>query len=354
MIDLIVQVFRSPRIKTTTHLAVALAIARRCGDEHGVCFAKQSTLAADSRLHQKTVGTAITQLEAEGLIRRVRQEPTEDGRRLPDHLYLTLDAVTLPATGQPKTGSPARSPGSPVSKARESSAPKPGSQGLPNKRPDEETKEEDAQERDSHGDSDQVNLALATKLIWQAFQPGGRNRSSLEDVRDHLEKAIRRRPKGQTAEERLERIMSGLKAYLATPDARKEQGSFQRGPHRLLIKDRWQSFLTDADGRDEADQPPVDPEMGTLEKPGPKLQRHWAELAAQGMPWDSSRGPRPGMPGCRISPEIQTAFGFMPYLEGEAAERRAAQEAERQAFLRNETGPAATAAEDDDDSAAFA
>lgn len=236
----------------------------------------------------------------------------------------------------------------------ESSPSEPRSQRLPKKRPQEETNEEDARERDSLGDSSKVNLSLAVKMIWQAFSQSGRNRSSLEDVEEHLRKAIRRRAAGETEEARLEAIMRGLKAYLATPDARKEQGAFQRGPHRLLLKDRWKSFLTDADGRDEADQPPVDPQMGTLEKPGPKLQRHWAELAAQGMPWDSARGPRPGMPGCRISPEIQTAYGFMPYLEGEAAERRAAQEAERLAFLRNETGPAATGADDDDDSAAFA
>ena len=313
MIDLIVQVFRSPRIETTTHLAVALAIARRCGDEHGVCFAKQATLAADSRLHVKTVGKAIADLEEMGLIERVKQEPDDSGRRHPDHLYLRLDAVTLPQTGRPETGSRRRSPGSPGSKARESSPSEPGSTGLPNKRPDEETNEVDARERDTHEDSDQVNLPLAVQLIWQAFSQAGRNRSSLGDVKDELERAIRRRPPNETAETRLERVMGGLKAYLATPDARKDLGAFQRGPHRLLIKDRWESYLTDGDGRLEEDQPPIDPEMGTSEKPGPKLQRFWAELAQQGMPWDSARGPRPGMPGCRISPEIQREFGFTPW-----------------------------------------
>lgn len=313
MIDLIVQVFRSPRIQTTTHLAVALAIARRCGDEHGVCFAKQATLAVDSRLHVKTVGKAIAELEEMGLIERVKQEPDESGRRHPDHLYLRLDPVTLPQTGRPEAGSPGRSPGSPVSKARESSPSEPRSQRLPNKRPIEETNEEDARERDAQGDSDQVNLPLAVQLIWQAFSQAGRNRSSLADVKTELEKAIRRRPKSETAEARLERIMGGLKAYLATHDARKEHGAYQRGPHRLLLKDRWESFLTDADGRPEAAQPVADPDLGTLENPGPKLQRFWAELAQQGMPWDSERGPRPGMPGCRISPAIQREFGFTPW-----------------------------------------
>ena len=53
MIDLVVQAFRSPKVQTATHLVVVLAIARRCGDMNGVCFAKQTTLAEDTRLHPK-------------------------------------------------------------------------------------------------------------------------------------------------------------------------------------------------------------------------------------------------------------------------------------------------------------
>lgn len=77
MIDLVVQVFRSPAIKDSTHLLVMLAIARRCGDENGRCFAKQTTLAKDCRLHPKTIQKVLAQLESEdlGLIRRVSHLP---------------------------------------------------------------------------------------------------------------------------------------------------------------------------------------------------------------------------------------------------------------------------------------
>lgn len=304
-----------------THKFVALCVARM-SIRSGLCWAKQKTIAADTQLHVKTVGRCLRELEEMGWITR-NAYVRADGGRGADRIALTLPEVILERT-TPDFRSPF---GSEDDRDMDSSAPGPRSR-LPSRKskvstptaPDstiegglEGESSEDARERDARSEADQVNLPLAVQLIWQAFSQAGRNRSSLADVKTELEKAIRRRPPSETAETRLERVMGGLKAYLATPDARKEHGAFQRGPHRLLLKDRWESFLTDGDGRLEEDQPPVDPEMGTSEKPGPKLQRFWAELAQQGMPWDSSRGPRPGMPGCRISPEIQREFGFTPW-----------------------------------------
>ena len=64
MIDLIVSAIRCPQITTSTQLVLALAIARRCGDEGGRCFAMQSTLASDTRLHPKTVARTLAEFEA--------------------------------------------------------------------------------------------------------------------------------------------------------------------------------------------------------------------------------------------------------------------------------------------------
>lgn len=315
MIDLIVQAFRSPKVQTATHLVVVLAIARRCGDMNGVCFAKQTTLAEDTRLHPKTVGKAIAELEEAGLIERIRQEQQGDGKRLPDHLYLTLDAVTLPKTGREKTGSRALQPGSPASKTGESSIPKPGSPGLHNKRPDEETNEGDAGATLELAIPD---LDMAVEAIWKRVGDYGRKRSSKGKVRVALNAALKRRPKDQPVLERLELILRGVQAYMTDPDTLKEKGRFEHGAHRTLEGDVWATYL--AEGRADPipsvaeARSPAFPEIGSNDRPGPVLQRLWAERARDGLGWDvNTQGPRPGMPGCRLDPEVQRAHGFEPY-----------------------------------------
>lgn len=315
MIDLIVQVFRSPEIKTTTHLAVMLAIARRCGDENGVCFAKQATLGADARIHTKSVGRSVAELEKLGLIRRVKGSTDGNGRRSTDHLYLTLKPVTLPATGGSDSVNAPFPPGSPPLPGEGAHDSLPGNPGLPCKETLEETPEEEGGASRLSEDSGPVDYALAVEMIWRSASDQGRARSSKPDLEDALRSAIKRRPKGVTEEGHLRRILLGIRAYLQTPDARKEEGSFQRGIHRIVTRDRWASFL-DGDTPIPADRLPVDPQIGTDAEPGPDLQRLWAELAAQGMPWNEERGPRPGRAGCRISADIQREFGFTPW-EGE-------------------------------------
>ena len=317
MIDLIVQCFRSPHIQTTTHLAVMLAIARRCGDENGVCFAKQATLAADTRLHAKSVGRAISELEAMDppLIRRVKGTVDDRGRRSTDHLFLMIPAVTLPATG-PKPGDRAPlSPWSPVSPSMESCAPSPCSTGLPIKRPLEETNEDNKNGASREMENSPIDYAQAVEMIWRSVGEEGRKRSSKKDLDSSLRSAIKRRPKGRGEEAHLRLILTGIRAYLSTDEARKENGAFERGAHRTIVKDRWESFLDGDQPLDPAAMP-VDPLIGTDMAPGVQLQRLWAELAAQGMPWNEARGPRPGRPGCRIDPAIQREFGFTPW-EGE-------------------------------------
>lgn len=323
MIDLIVHVFRSPQIKTTTHLALMLAIARRCGDENGVCFAKQSTLAADTRLHPKTVAKAIGELEAMDppLIERVKQGVDDSGRRLTDHLYICLQAVVLPATGPDRKGSPRLQPGSPVLPSHGVADSEATPHTTPHKRPLEETNEEtDAPEgRElSEDESQAVDLDAAVAVIWAGVGERGRKRSAKAKVKKALSAALARRPKGVSVEDHLKRVLAGVRAYLSDPDTRKEGGKFEHGAHRTLENDVWESYLDDGAARvAHGERQPADPDLGTVDAPGPKLQRYWLETERQGLPWHAERGPRPGLPGCRVDADLQREFGHVPYAEAD-------------------------------------
>lgn len=320
MIDLMVQCFHSPSLKSGTHLLVALALARRCGDENGVCFAKQATLAADTRLHQKTIAKVLMEFEGEGLIERVKYAPKADGTRVPDDIYLTLPAITLQATGPRRKGvedSQAKdaSHGVVGAETMESSVPKPGSPRLPKKRPlkkpIEETNARDAREASDEG----IDIDQAVVVIWAAVGDHGRKRSTKGKIKTALEAALKRRPKGVGAEPHLKRILNGLRAYLQSEEATKEKGQFEKGTHRLLEGDVWETWLDDDSARAaKGVATPVNPELGTMEAPGPKRQAMWMDLDRQGMTWDPDRGPRPGERGCRVDPDLQIQFGYKPFV----------------------------------------
>lgn len=325
MIDLIVQCFHAPSLKTGTHLLVALALARRCGDVNGVCFAKQATLAADTRLHQKTIAKVLAEFESEGLIERVKYQPLADGTRVPDDIYLTLPAVTLPETGSRTKGvhDSRRRPASHgvlSDEAMESSGQKPPRPGLPKKRPlkkpTEETNARDA--RDASFEGIEVDQAVA--VIWAGVGEEGRKRTTRPKIKTALEAALRRRPKGVAAEPHLKRILMGLRAYLQSEEATKQNGKFEKGTHRLLEGDAWEAWLDDDAARaGKGVAASVDPDLGTMEEPGPKRQRMWMDLNRQGMTWDPDRGPRPGERGCRVAPALQEEFGYAVFCAADAA-----------------------------------
>lgn len=315
MIDLIVSAIRCPQITTSTHLVLALAIARRCGDENGRCYAMQSTLAKDTRLHPKTVARTLAEFEAMDppLIRRVKHAADAAGRRKADDIYLTLPAVTIPASGPAKPGSrvsaKASKPGSPVSKAMESCV---QSQGVQDSI--EETTEETIKESTvglaSDEPSDSVDLAIATATVWEAIGETGKKRTTRPKIEASIKAALKRRPKGVSEADHLKRMFGGLRAYLGSDEVRKEGGRFEKGTHRIFEGDAWEVWL--GEPVRAAGAPPVDPELGTMDEPGPKRQRLWMDLERQGMTWDAERGPRPGLLGCRVSPELQREFGYEP------------------------------------------
>lgn len=300
--------FPSPTMKMT-----ALAIARRARDT-GMCWASQKTIGTDTGLSRKTVQRAISDLVEMGWVTksgRIRN----DGGRSSDTIWLTLPQVVLEAvtvtqkeidtaieeeaTERVGVSPPGDAMGQGVVTAR----------GKPSPR-ESEQKDSLKESSEVRGADAQFSIDGLVEMIWARVGEMGRKRSTKPKVRSALVATLNRRPKDQSLEDRLRLVLSGIDGYLKSPDARKDDGAFEHGAHRTLIGDFWESHAT----APRADDPAIDPEIGTLEHPGPALQRRWAEMARDGLPWTvETRGPRPGMHGCRISDEIQVEFGFTPW-----------------------------------------
>lgn len=299
MIDLMVQALNCQQIDTPTKLLVTLAIARRCGDENGRCWAKQATLARDTRLHPKTVARTLQELEDSKppLIKRVKHPPREDGTRQSDDIYLTLPAVQLQAT------TPHRTPRHGVL------SPKPPRTGLP-----KETKEETLKTHDGSEEQKESDIIRQTaEMIWARSGEMGRRRSTKGKVLSGVEGAMNRRPRGEDALAYSQKIMRGVEAYLRSDEATKQGGAFEKGTHRLLQGDFWANWLDAKAEAAAAKGEDVTGSMGTMEAPSEARQRTWMELYNKGMSWPAERGPRPGLMNCRVSDAIQREYGFEPY-----------------------------------------
>ena len=311
--------FPSPTIKL-----VALCVAR-LSVRSGLCFARQKTIAADTGLHLKTVQKALADLEEKGWIKR-QGFIKDDGQRGSDRIWLTLPEVVLEAEvpdglnpfgdgGYFEKGSPASnqgSPGLPTPESTTGTVPAQDSSKSQGVLGDDEGTDAQARELSS------ADLDMAVEAIWMRVGDNGRKRSSKPKVRKALEAALKRRPKDQAPIDRLELILRGVQAYMTDPDTLKEKGRFEHGAHRTLEGDVWATYL--AEGRaapvptTEEARSPAFPEIGSNDRPGPALQKLWAERARDGLGWDvNTQGPRPGMPGCRLDPDVQRAHGFEPY-----------------------------------------
>jgi len=309
--------FPSPTMKF-----VCICVAR-LSVRSGLCWAKQRTIAADTGFSVKTVTRALADLEELGWIQRAPFRK-QDGGRGADRIWLTLPEVTLSPDvpdyrnpfGADHDADNVSPPPDSVSPSRESSggrvrSPSPSKSGNPSGSEGEDAR--DAREL-SQAKAEGIDVDSAVELIWAAVGDNGRRRSAKAKVQKALAAALARRPKGQPAEERLRRIMMGVRAYLSHPDTRKEGGKFEHGAHRTLQDDVWESFLDDGGARQaRGDDAAPDPQLGSAEEPGPALQRYWMENEKQGLPWHSDRGPRPGMPGCRVDPALQREFGYAPW-----------------------------------------
>lgn len=299
MIDLMVQALNCPHLNTPTKLLVTLAIARRCGDENGRCWAKQATLARDTRLHPKTVARTLQELEDNKppLIERVKHPPDADGKRKSDDIYLRLPTVQLQATMGHRT------PDHGVL------GPKPPRTRLPK----DTLKETSKTPGEFDGKSEADHIRQLAEMVWARAGETGRRRSTKGKVFSAVESAVNRRPRGEDVVTYAQKIMRGVDAYLRSAEATKDQGAFEKGTHRIINGDFWASWLdakTEAAAQGGED---ISGAMGTMESPSEVRQRTWMELYQKGMAWQSERGPRPGLMGCRVSDAIQAEYGIEPY-----------------------------------------
>ena len=314
--------FPSPTLKF-----VALCVAR-LSVRSGLCWAKQKTIAADTGFAVKTVNRALADLEELGWISRAPFRK-QDGGRGADRIWLTLPEVTLSPDvpdfrnpfGADHDGDSVSPPSDSVSPKREPSVGRVRSQS-PSKSGNPSGEEgEDA--RDAHDLSEAlaegIDVDAAVEVIWTGVGDNGRRRSSKAKVKKALSAALSKRRRGsEPAEERLRRILMGVRAYLSHPDTRKEGGKFEHGAHRTLQDDVWESYLDDGGARSaRGDGAAPDPALGNAEEPGPALQRFWMERDREGLPWHPERGPRPGMPGCRVDGALQREFGYTPWAPPE-------------------------------------
>lgn len=307
--------FKSPAAKL-----VALAIARR-SRESGSCWAKHATIGDDCGVSKQTVARCIQEMVEAGWLQKVERR-RGDGSRSSDKLWLTLPAVMLFATTvDPKELKRERADGEDdgdhggLADHHDDEAASPRMASGPTSVMMQKDSSKDSKERTlvpDEPEGDFVDYPGATSLIWQRASKTGRQRSSKMDIEKALRAAVSR---GHA----LERILKGLGAYFASPDATKDDGAYQRGAHVILANDRWAGFLDDEQARADVGEV-VTPaalaaqqQVGTAEAPAEARQRLWMELWKQGMPWDPERGPQPGRLGCRITDAIQREFGAEPY-----------------------------------------
>lgn len=310
------------KFSTSNVKFVALAIAR-ASLMNGACWASQATLSEVTGLSTKTVHRCVQEMVQCGWMRLVERRRA-DGGRSTNKMWLTLPAVTLNQDTLP--AKPQRFlPGEHADEVDSEGVPLdtvalqvPPSGLTPSDsesgaylKGDSKGKEGRDSGRAKEDGTQGPDLDSAVGLIWQRASEQGRRRSSRADIRKALDAALKR---GHP----IERILKGLGAYFASPDATKDDGAYQRGAHVMLANDRWESFLDDAQARQERqDASPAAQEArevtGTLEEPSEAMQRMWMELYGQGMPWNPERGPAPGRLGCRVAPALQREFGVEPY-----------------------------------------
>lgn len=311
MIDLIVQVINCPKITSSTDLTLALMIARRCGTADGRCYASQKTLAADARMHIRTVGRALDELENQGLIKRVKHSPDPvTGKRLNDDIYLTLPEVMLAATG----------PSDSVSKTKRLSVKSHPAQSQIKRDLKDTNKDSVGLKSDADEILEGINVSSVVDEIWQSASKKGRERSSKKELKSAVRATIKNRPAGTDAALFWDRVTVGLRGYFATEDAKKQGGSLQPAVHRLLTQERWQPFadevmpLGNGEPLSEIDAK-VSADFGTIERPGPARQLLWITDFTQRGEWQPDRGPKPGHAGCRLDPDLQRQHGFEPVAD---------------------------------------
>lgn len=126
------------------------------------------------------------------------------------------------------------------------------------------------------------SLKVWVDRIWEISPSRARERSG----RPLLDRALRAAV-GRGKDPAI--IVPALEAYFASPDARKNDGEFVKGVHRMIEGDRWEAFVAEG----STDPPDTDP--------WPRRLREFQSNQY----WNTTDwGPKPGKPGCR-APQAQ-------------------------------------------------
>lgn len=285
MIDLIVKVFNTDFPDYKCKL-MALAIARRCGNEDGLCWASQERLAKDCNMERKTAMKYVGKLEEIGAIRRVKRKPN-GSRYRSDLITLTLQAMTLPATGttvpvveelddqmlldfmlgdidvdnsedfRVQEPDPVRDADSGESVAGTRYPVRDADTKNPLKKPDKETPE--AEPSWPVDDDGRFSLSLACDYLYWLASPVSQERSSPEKLKDALEAMWQELPSGYDHAIWFANLVKGTKAYMRSESATNEGGRYCYGIHKLFGQKKfWDHWVPEGAKLDRGNQDPLD------------------------------------------------------------------------------------------------
>jgi len=300
-------------LENTTRL-VLYALAHRHNWFTGDCYPSFTRLARDAGVSKNSVARAIDSLTANGYLKVVPNDGQSSGGRKSDRYVFLFPVPDLTPGPKKSTMETARDGFVPIST---DFVPTTGNFGATMGTEQDSNRSKNIDSVGENASDTVVDISAAVDLLWKSASDAGRQRSSKGDIETALKAAVKRGP--GTPPERMERIMRGMGAWFRSAEATKDDGSFQAGIHRKIVKDRWAGYLDDEEARVSAggNVSPAAQQaaqtMGTIDAPSEARQKLWMELFSQGMPWDSERGPQPGRLGCRVAPEIQRAFGTEPY-----------------------------------------
>lgn len=330
----------SVQTRTANGWAVLMALAGHHNDETELCCPSQTTLAARTNLSVDTVGRAVKDLEAEGLIKRhVRRRP-DTGARISDRyellfasprqliLLLEKQALTYdpdPLTRNLQGGDLALLAGSDPNPQGAEGGLTRTQRGAPPQAADETSK---ITGKGSSGAKTPDATTAQVDAIWAAIptQRATKAEPNLPDVRKRSES------KGEVAKaltarlrdgHPFDRVLAGVVAYYADPDITKAgpNGPYQyaQGCQRVLRKGLWETYLPPEEEADED-------MFGARHDPGAVRSSPAVDLVAdwQGAvwldewlenpgSWRGERGPQPGHQGCRVNPDLLTAKGITPW-----------------------------------------
>lgn len=252
---------------TPSELLVFLFLANYANQTNQSCFPSQDFLAKVTRLSERTVRAALVSLEGKRLISRTPRRNPVTGQALSD--VITVEITLAPsqirqrqelpvgpdANRQNATSQPATVAGEPIKE--------------PSKTPPT-----------PKGD---MACKADIEAVWSITPLPSQQRSSQADVGRALAAAYKRKRS-------LEEVLAGLRGYFTSREAKRDDGAFLKGVHRMITNDRYAAFSGRAPVHRLAEA-----------SPWPRRLASWVSR----LDWDDTGwGPRPNEAGCRAPPEM--------------------------------------------------